>query len=139
VIELAIAFRLDFIGTGKTLILGWSSDHKVFAGFDYRRTYVKYLEALHDTGHVPTEVHLLERIAEDPIHVAEEETVDEIAAPRQTAITQTRRALRALDFSERVFAAYGDRCAICGIQLRLLEGAPILPAAEPGSTHKVVG
>lgn|SRR5262249_46189347 len=111
--ELAIAFRPDFIST-----------------------YVQNLEALHDTGQVPAEVSLLERIAEDPADVPETEISDEIAAPRRWAVTQTRRALRALDFGERVLTAYRNRCAMCGIQLRLLEGAHILPVAEPGSTDE---
>jgi putative restriction endonuclease len=59
-----------------------------------------------------------------------------VAVPRQWAVTQTRRALRALDFSERVLDAYRNRCAMCGLQLRLLEDAHILPVAEPGSTDE---
>ena len=59
-----------------------------------------------------------------------------VAAPRRWAVTQTRRALRALDFSERVLSAYRNRCAMCGMQLRLLDGAHILPVADPDSTDE---
>ena len=41
-----------------------------------------------------------------------------------------------LDFSERVLDAYRHRCAVCGVQLRLLDGAHILPVAEPDSTDE---
>src|SRR5207237_4920344 len=58
------------------------------------------------------------------------------AGPRHRAIIQTSRALRALDFNERVLDAYRNRCAMCGIQLRLLDAAHILPVAEPESTDE---
>jgi putative restriction endonuclease len=111
--EVAIAFRPDFMGT-----------------------YIDNLEALHDTGAVPQEVDLLERIAADPEDVDDDEVATTVAGPRQYAVVQTRRALRALDFSERVLGAYGSRCAMCGMQLRLVDGAHILPVAAPGSTDE---
>lgn len=111
--ELAVAFRPDFIGT-----------------------YASNLEALHDTGEIPDEVELLTRIANQPDAVTNEEISQGVAQPRRWAISQTRRALRALDFSERVLDAYKHRCAMCGLQLRLLDGAHILPVAEEGSTDE---
>jgi putative restriction endonuclease len=167
---------------GKTLILGWSDEDQVFAGFDYRRhsgelggspsmqigltalqaaatnrfaahlktngelavafrpefigTYAENLEALHDTGQVPAEVTLLERVAAGPANVLPGQIEGEIAEPRQWAVFETRRALRALDFSDRVLKAYGHSCAICSVQLRLLDGAHILPVAETESTDE---
>ncbi len=111
--EIAIAFRPDFIGT-----------------------YTENLESLHDTGSVATEIGLLTRIAANPRDVSEGDIEEEVAQPRKWAIGETRRALRALDFSERVLTAYRHRCAICGLQLRLLDGAHILPVAEPDSTDE---
>ena len=111
--ELVITFQPDFIGT-----------------------YAQNLEALHDTGAVPAEVALLNRIANAPGGVAEAEITASVAQPRQYAVTETRRALRALDFSARILGAYGHRCAMCGIQLKLLEGAHILPVSEPESTDE---
>jgi putative restriction endonuclease len=60
----------------------------------------------------------------------------EYPLPRLTQKLLRHRALRALDFRERVLDAYRNRCAMCGIQLRLLEGAHILPVAEPASTDE---
>jgi putative restriction endonuclease len=111
--ELVITFQPDFIGT-----------------------YAQNLEELHDTGAVPAEVALLGRIATAPQGVAEAEITAGVAQPRRYAVTETRRALRALDFSARVLSAYGHRCAMCGVQLKLLEGAHILPVAEPESTDE---
>ena len=109
--ELVIAFRPDFIGT-----------------------YVNHLAALHATGQVPAEADLLARLAADPEAVPAAEIDTTIAGPRQIAITQTKRALRALDFRDRVLTAYSHRCAMCGVQLRLLDGAHIgLDAPDAGA------
>lgn len=111
--ELAIAFTPDFIGT-----------------------YVENLASLHGTGGIPAEVRLLNRLAANPGGVPEPEIAATVAGPRQYAVTQTKRALRALDFKDRVMTAYSHRCAMCGIQLRLLDGAHILPVSEVGSTDE---
>ncbi len=111
--ELVIAFQPDFIGA-----------------------YAQNLEALHDTGAVPAEAALLDRIAAAPQGVSEDEITAGVAQPRRYAVTETRRALRALDFSARVLSAYEQRCAICGVQLKLLEGAHILPVQMPESTDE---
>lgn len=111
--ELAVAFTPDFIGT-----------------------YVENLASLHATGSIPAELGLLTRIAANPAGVPEPEIAATVAPPRQFAITQTKRALRALDFKDRIMTAYSHRCAMCGIQLRLLDGAHILPVSEAGSTDE---
>lgn len=79
---------------------------------------------------------MLGRLAADPAGVSEPEIRAGIAQARRWAVTQTRRALRALDFSNRVLGAYRNRCAMCGVQLQLLDGAHILPVAESGSTDE---
>ena len=111
--ELVITFEPDFIGT-----------------------YATNLEELHDTGTVPSELALLKRIADAPQGVEEDEITASVAPPRRYAVSETRRALRAMDFRARVLSAYENRCAMCGVQLRLVEGAHILPVQEPGSTDE---
>jgi putative restriction endonuclease len=111
--EVAIAFRPDFIGT-----------------------YIENLDALHDTALIPDEARLLRRLAAEPDEVEEAEIESVVDGPRKWAVIRTRRALRALDFSERVLSAYRNQCAMCGTQLRLLDGAHILPVAEPESTDE---
>lgn len=111
--ELVIAFRPDFIGN-----------------------YVEHLEALHGTGQQQDEVSFLSQLAEDPEAIDQPDIEAVVQAPRLYAVIQTRKALRALDFKDRVLTAYSHQCAICGIQLRLLDGAHILPVSEPGSTDE---
>src|ERR1700674_4050044 len=92
--ELALAFQPEFLGI-----------------------YVQHLEEIHDTGKAPKEVSLLEELGENPEAVSEKEIGRKVAKKRRFALVETRRALRDLNFSKRVFTAYGYQCAICGIQL----------------------
>lgn len=109
--ELAIAFRPDLLGS-----------------------YIENLEALHGCGEREQEVEILREIGEDPERVEDDEIDAQISAPRRFAVRSTKRALREIDFRDRVLTAYGHRCAMCGVQLKLLEGAHILPVSEPEST-----
>ncbi|HNJ85524.1 MAG TPA: HNH endonuclease [Agitococcus sp.] len=47
-----------------------------------------------------------------------------------------RRKYREHDFRTRVLSAYGGACACCGVQLRLVEAAHIIPVASPKSTDE---
>ena len=111
--ELAIAFQPEFLGT-----------------------YVQFLRELHDSGKTPSEADVLAKIGANPNKVRDKEISIKVAKKRRFAISQTRRALRDINFGKRVFAAYSHRCAMCGVQLRLLEGAHIVPVAQPNSTDE---
>ena len=109
--ELAIAFRPDFLAS-----------------------YIENLEPLHGCGQVDREIELLHRIGQNPNDVDDGDIGEDVAEPRRHALVSTRRALRESGFRDRVLTAYGQRCAMCNIQLRLLDGAHILPAVHPEST-----
>ncbi|MBG1231394.1 HNH endonuclease [Aestuariivirga litoralis] len=111
--ELTVAFQPDFIGT-----------------------YAQNLEPLHDVGSIRTEVLVLSNMTKDPQAISDEVIELSFSEPRRYAITQTKRALRSLSFADRVLTAYGHQCAICGIQLRLIDGAHILPVSEASSTDE---
>lgn len=101
---------------------------------DFAATYVEHLEALHDTGAMPAEADVLVKISADPEAVAEADIAAVIAPQRRVDIVQTRKAVRDAQFRRRVLAAYEHRCAMCGVQLRLLDAAHILPVDQSGST-----
>lgn len=109
--ELAIAFRPDFLGT-----------------------YIENLESLHECGRADQEIGVLRRIGKDAQMVRDGEIAQVVARKRRYAVVSTKRALREINFRARVLTAYGHRCAMCGVQLRLLDAAHILPVACPGST-----
>ncbi len=111
--ELAIAFRPDFLGT-----------------------YIQNLESLHACGKVPAEIEILNQVAEDPAGIVVTEIQGKVAEQRRYAVLTTTRALRDLNFRDRVLAAYGDRCAMCGIQLKLLDAGHVLPVFHPDSTDE---
>lgn len=109
--ELAIAFRPDFLGT-----------------------YIDNLESLHECGWADQEIGVLRRIGKEAQKVRDREIAKVVAPKRRYAVVSTKRALREINFRNRVLTAYGHRCAMCGVQLRLLDAAHILPVACPGST-----
>lgn len=55
---------------------------------------------------------------------------------RSRILMTIARSYRAADFRRRVLNAYGHMCAVCGIQLNLVEAAHILPVAISGSTDE---
>lgn len=111
--EIVIAFRPEFLGT-----------------------YVAQMEDLHRIGLSPRDVVLLQRIASDPAAVPDGEIEAEPDFPRRQVMASVRRAVRAYRFGARVIAAYKHRCAFCGVQLRLLDAAHILPVAHPDSVDR---
>lgn len=55
---------------------------------------------------------------------------------RKDVIATIKCKYREADFRSRVLTAYGHRCAMCGVQLDLVEAAHILPVAADGSTDE---
>jgi len=111
--EIAIAFRPDFIGA-----------------------YIDNLESLHQSGQVAGDVEILSRIGNEPERVSDEEINSRATEKRKFAFVSTKRALRDISFRARVLNAYSQKCAFCGLQLKLLDGAHILPVSQQGSTDE---
>ena len=109
--ELAVAFRPDLLAT-----------------------YIANIEALHDCGEIDTEVEMLQQLGNSQERVADAHVNEVIAEPRRHAVLATKRALRDSGFRKRVLVAYGHSCAMCGVQLRLLDAAHTLPVAHDDST-----
>ncbi|MDR1350682.1 MAG: HNH endonuclease [Zoogloeaceae bacterium] len=55
---------------------------------------------------------------------------------RQIILSQIARKYRTADFRKRVLGAYEHRCAACGIQLKLIDAAHIIPVAAATSTDE---
>lgn len=52
-------------------------------------------------------------------------------------ITEVSRLSREAGFRQRVLFAYGNRCAVTRVRLRLVDAAHILPVGAPGSVDLV--
>ena len=98
--------------------------------------YLSQMESLHKAGAAGQDVALLERAVADPDTVTDAEIDAEADQERRRIIVNVRRAVRAYRFGARVMETYGHACVFCGMQLRLLDAAHILPVAHPGGVDK---
>ncbi|KQZ54645.1 hypothetical protein ASD54_04785 [Rhizobium sp. Root149] len=99
--------------------------------------YVEQMNALHASGKDPDQLAIFRRMAADPLTVDVEDVNKHMPVPRRQVMTQTLRQLRDRRFSRHVLGAYSHHCAMCGVQLRLLDAAHILPVAHPESDDAV--
>jgi len=109
--EVAIAFRPDFFVD-----------------------YLQNLEPLHDFGQSAKDLTVLSDVAQNPeINIADVQ-IQNVA--RKTTIVSVSKKLRDVSFRKRVLTAYSFHCAACGIQLRLVEAAHIIPVNHDNSTDE---
>lgn len=116
----------------------WVKDNKEIAiAFrpDFLVEYIRNLESLHSFGESDEDVEVLEHIIERPDGVNLTE-IQRVSEPRKIAITNITRKVRDNSFKKRVLAAYRYQCAFCGIQLRLVDAAHILPVSYEGSSDE---
>lgn len=94
--------------------------------------YAMVSTALHRSGSVDGGLELLSDL--DGVSDADIEVVGN--SERKRIVATIVRRYRAADFRNRVLGAYGHRCAMCGVQLELLDAAHILPVADDNSTDE---
>ncbi|MGH9941737.1 MAG: HNH endonuclease [Pyrinomonadaceae bacterium] len=97
-------------------------------------TYCRNLEGLHAAGTQPQAVEAL-------THIAEQGAIDEVdlsplPVPRQRVVRTIAQNYREASFRRRVLSAYAHACAVCGVQLKLVDAAHIIPVYDPQSTDK---
>lgn len=95
--------------------------------------YLEHGPTLHTMGNDPSVLDALRQMASDPLALE----ADDLPASRRKVMKPSLLWLRDRRFSEAVLNAYAHQCALCGIQLRLLDAAHILPVAHPESNDKV--
>lgn len=66
-----------------------------------------------------------------------DEDLSGVPVERRRLLHTISRVSRSANFREKVLNAYGHRCAITRMQLRLVEAAHILPVAASGSTDQI--
>jgi putative restriction endonuclease len=98
-------------------------------------TYALNSDLLHKFGKEANVFKLLHRATK-----LEEITVEDVtplSAERQRVVQSVSRLSRIASFRRQVLFAYGQRCAVTRVQLRLVDAAHILPVGAPGSTDHV--
>jgi len=103
---------------------------------DYLLWYIREYENLYDCGtDVGNAAGLVDATPED-----EREFIDEApsedAAGRRYKVTSVVRAFREARFRPQVLRAYGWRCCLTGVALRLVDAAHIVPVSDPTSTDE---
>ncbi len=95
--------------------------------------YVRDLELLHGFGESEYDLSVLETVAENPYAVNDEE-IESTNWTRQIVIQTVKKRLRDSSFQDRVLTAYNYRCAMCGVQLNLVQAAHIVPVSHEDGT-----
>lgn len=97
--------------------------------------YVRDLESLHGFGESEYDLSVLETVAENPDLVNDLE-LEHTSWERRTVIQTVRKRLRDSSFQDRVLTAYNYQCAMCGIQLDLVQAAHIVPVSHEEGTDE---
>jgi len=93
-------------------------------------------EVLHRYGREASVLRLLNRaVQEAPLPGQDIEALP--TAERKRAVIEVSRLSREAGFRHRVIFAYGNRCAVTRVQLRLVDAAHILPVGAQGSVDHV--
>ena len=103
---------------------------------NYLGAYLENMVELHACGSSEEAMNVIEEICKDPQGVDDRVIEEKVPELRRYSIVSARKALRGAKFRSRVLAAYSNACAMCGVQLRLVDAAHILPAAHPDSTDE---
>ena len=102
---------------------------------DQFMAYALNAEQLHRLGRFTKTLKLLNQASSlEPIP---ELDLSKISAPRRRVVQTVSRLSRHANFRQQILNAYSNRCAVTGLQLRLVEAAHILPVGAPGSVDDV--
>ncbi len=97
--------------------------------------YALNADSLHESGADARISTLLNKVTRlEPITSAETVSIPE---ERRRVVAIISRLTRASDFRHKVTVAYDRKCAVTGLQLRLIDAAHILPVGADGSTDEV--
>lgn len=110
--EIAVAFRPDFFVE-----------------------YVRNLQELHSFGSSSADFSVLQQVSDKPREI-NKEALEQLSSPRQTIVQSVSKKLRDNSFQRRVLTSYSFKCAICSLQLKLIDAAHIVPVSHERSTDE---
>jgi putative restriction endonuclease len=94
--------------------------------------YVTSKRTLHATGAANNDLSVLNNLSA----VTDADVAAITNNKRRLVVSTIVRKYRASDFQDRVLGAYGYRCAMCGVQLELIDAAHIIPVAADTSNDE---
>lgn len=100
---------------------------------EFFMTYVINAAQLHKFGK-SAELSLLNEIGEKRGKTNADESSEIKGKERREVMRVIKQKVRDADFRDRILTAYKSTCAMCGIQLDLLDAAHIVPVYSPKST-----
>ena len=100
--------------------------------------YLRDRSALHDFGEsAPTAAIGQQVLAEADSEQATEAVLAGLPDERLKVLRRVVLNVRDASFRRRVTEAYGHACAMCDVQLELVEAAHIVPVSDPASTDEI--
>jgi putative restriction endonuclease len=119
------------------LAFGRKSNNEIAVGIrpDQFMAYVANAQLLHRYGRHGATFDLLTRASS--LEVIPDEEIRVLSTPRQRVLQAVSRLSRLANFRQTVLQAYGMRCAVTRVQLKLVDAAHILPVGAPGSADDV--
>ena len=97
--------------------------------------YVANSTELHRFGRFPDTFSLLTRAT--TLEEIPDQDVSQLSEPRRRIVETVSRLSRRSNFRQQVLHAYGNRCAVTRVQLRLVDAAHVLPVGAPDSSDDV--
>lgn len=103
---------------------------------DYLLWYIREYERLYDCGPEVTQASdLVDANPEDEREFIDDGSTEDSTA-RRYKVTSVVRAFREARFRPLVLRAYGYRCCLTNVALRLVDAAHVVPVSEPTSTDE---
>lgn len=97
--------------------------------------YIENLEAIHGFGESSGDYNILEKVLDNPERV-NDALIEKVSEARKTSLVAINKRIREASFKTRVLTAYHFECAFCGIQLKLVEAAHIIPVSDPNGSDE---
>jgi putative restriction endonuclease len=114
---------------GREVVVGVRSDFLLW--------YIEEGQPLHDSDEDAADVaELVNATPEEERGLVESANTPEQLA-RRVELVQIMRAFREARFRPLVLQAYGNRCAVCGTALKLVDAAHIVPVSDPRGNDSV--
>jgi len=102
---------------------------------DHLMTYVYNAKSLHKNAkHKPTLKLLSKASSLEPVALPD---IEKLTQERRRLVQTISRVSRSANFREQVLNAYGHRCAVTRMQLRLVDAAHVLPVTSSSSIDDV--